>query len=119
MIEIEKKYLKSYTFIDLFAGLGGFRLALESVGAKCVYSNEWDKNAQEVYNKNFGEFPAGDMTKVDEKSVPNYDITLLSASGWFLPNANIVIDLGRVLGSITGGISAGGQEHLQVEAVIR
>lgn len=74
MIEITEKYLKGYTFIDLFAGLGGFRLALESVGAKCVYSNEWDKHAQEVYNMNFGEFPDGDITKVDEKSVPNHDI---------------------------------------------
>ena len=46
MIEIENKYLENYTFIDLFAGLGGFRLALESLGAKCVYSNEWDKFAQ-------------------------------------------------------------------------
>ena len=53
MIDIENKYLKNYTFIDLFAGLGGFRLALESLGAKCVYSNEWDKFAQEVYKNNF------------------------------------------------------------------
>ena len=43
MIEISNKSLNGYTFIDLFAGLGGFRLALESLGAKCVYSNEWDK----------------------------------------------------------------------------
>ena len=43
MIKIEKKWLENMTLIDLFAGLGGFRLALESLGAKCVYSNEWDK----------------------------------------------------------------------------
>lgn len=55
------------TFIDLFAGLGGFRIALESLGAKCVYSNEWDKHAQKVYESNFGEIPEGDITKVDEK----------------------------------------------------
>ena len=53
MIDISNKSLKGYTFIDLFAGLGGFRLALESLGAKCVYSNEWDKFAQEVYKNNF------------------------------------------------------------------
>lgn len=74
MIEIKEKTLKGYTFIDLFAGLGGFRLALESLGATCVYSNEWDKSAQDVYNLNFGDLPEGDITKIDEKSIPNHDI---------------------------------------------
>ena len=74
MIEIEKLLLRGYTFIDLFAGLGGFRLALESLGAKCVYSNEWDIHAQNVYAANFGEIPDGDITKVDEKSIPDHDI---------------------------------------------
>ena len=74
MIEIEDKNLKGYKFIDLFAGLGGFRLALESLGAECVYSNEWDIPAQEVYAKNFGETPEGDITKVDEKTIPDHDI---------------------------------------------
>lgn len=74
MIHLDKKTLSGYRFIDLFAGLGGFRLALESLGAKCVYSNEWDKFAQEVYNENFGELPEGDITKVDEKTIPDHDI---------------------------------------------
>lgn len=74
MIEIKKKLLKNYTFIDLFAGLGGFRLALESLGAKCVYSNEWDIEAQKIYAENFGEIPDGDITQVDEKTIPNHDI---------------------------------------------
>lgn len=74
MIKIKEKQLEGYTFIDLFAGLGGFRLAMESLGAKCVYSNEWDLPAQEVYKNNFGEIPEGDITKVDEKSIPNHDI---------------------------------------------
>ena len=64
----------AYRFIDLFAGLGGFRLALESFGAECVYSSEWDKAAQEVYKKNFGEIPDGDITKVDENTIPPHDI---------------------------------------------
>ena len=55
MIEIENKLLDGMTFIDLFAGLGGFRIALESLGAKCVYSNEWDIPVQEVYAENFGD----------------------------------------------------------------
>lgn len=74
MIRIEKKVLQGYTFIDLFAGIGGFRLALESLGARCVYSNEWDKFAQQVYFSNFGEIPDGDITKVDEKNIPDHDI---------------------------------------------
>ena len=57
MITIEKKSLAGYSFIDLFAGLGGFRIALESLGAKCVYSNEWNVPVQKVYADNFGDIP--------------------------------------------------------------
>lgn len=74
MIEIKKKTLQGYKFIDLFAGIGGFHLALESFGAKCVYANEWDIHAQEVYQKNFNIKPEGDITLVDEKSIPEHDI---------------------------------------------
>ena len=74
MINIENKNLEGYKFIDLFAGLGGFRIALESLGAKCVYSNEWDKAVCEVYEDNFGDYPDGDITKVDEKKIPDHDI---------------------------------------------
>ena len=74
MIEIREKLLKNKTFIDLFAGLGGFRIALESLGAKCVYSNEWDKFAKEVYYNNFGDIPDDDITKVDETLIPDHDI---------------------------------------------
>ena len=74
MIDIKEKTLKNMTFIDLFAGLGGFRIALESLGAKCVYSNEWDEPVQKVYAENFGDTPEGDITKVDEKTIPNHDI---------------------------------------------
>ncbi len=74
MVEVENKALADCQFIDLFAGLGGFRLALESLGASCVYSSEWDKQAQKVYQENFGECPNGDITQVDEKSIPDHDI---------------------------------------------
>lgn len=74
MIDIKEKSLEGYTFIDLFAGLGGFRLALESFGASCVYSNEWDKYVQKVYEDNFGEVPEGDITLIDENKIPNHDI---------------------------------------------
>lgn len=74
MIGIDTQNLLGYTFIDLFAGMGGFRLALESLGAKCVYSNEWDKHAQQTYSINFNEIPEGDITQVDEKTIPDHDI---------------------------------------------
>lgn len=74
MIKIEQQSLLGFTFIDLFAGLGGFRLALESLGAKCVYSNEWDEPVQKVYADNFGDVPEGDITKVNETTIPDHDI---------------------------------------------
>lgn len=62
------------TFIDLFAGIGGFRIALESFGLKSVYSNDWDKHAQITYRENFGDTPDGDITKVDEKKIPKHNV---------------------------------------------
>lgn len=58
----------SFTFIDLFAGIGGFRIAMQNVGGKCVYSSEWDDNARKTYFHNFGEVPFGDITKEYTKS---------------------------------------------------
>ena len=57
-----------FTFIDLFAGIGGFRIALQSLGVKCVFSSEWDANAQKTYFYNFGEIPYGDITKESIKN---------------------------------------------------
>lgn len=56
-----------FTFIDLFAGIGGFRIALQNLGGKCVYSSEFDAKAQESYTANFGEMPFGDITKQETK----------------------------------------------------
>lgn len=64
----------SFTFIDLFAGIGGFRLALERVGGTCVFSSEWNKFSQQTYEANFGEKPAGDITTLDEQAIPDHDI---------------------------------------------
>lgn len=54
---------KSFKFIDLFAGIGGFRIALQNVGGKCVYTSEWNDAAKITYQANFGEVPFGDITK--------------------------------------------------------
>ena len=58
----------SFKFIDLFAGIGGFRLAMQSLGGKCVFTSAWDKDAQKTYRANFGEVPFGDITKEQVKS---------------------------------------------------
>jgi DNA (cytosine-5)-methyltransferase 1 len=58
----------TFKFIDLFAGIGGFRLALQNVGGKCVYTSEWDKSAKKTYRANFGEVPFGDITKETTKN---------------------------------------------------
>lgn len=65
-----------FTFIDLFAGIGGIRLGFESVGGKCVFSSEIDEEACRTYQANFGEHPSGDITKIDAKDIPDFDILL-------------------------------------------
>ena len=65
---------KQLTFIDLFAGMGGFRIAFESNNAKCVFSSEIDKWACKTYFDNFNEFPYGDITKISANDIPNFDI---------------------------------------------
>lgn len=63
-----------FRFIDLFAGIGGFRLALQELGGECVFGSEWDKYAQETYKANFGDVPHGDITQIDERQIPDHDI---------------------------------------------
>ena len=58
----------SFTFIDLFAGMGGFRLAMQAQGGKCIFSSEWNRYAQKTYMANFGDMPFGDITKEETKS---------------------------------------------------
>ena len=61
-------------FIDLFCGIGGFRVALEKRGLECVFSSDIDPYAQEAYKRNFGEKPSGDITVISEKKIPKHDI---------------------------------------------
>ncbi len=67
---------KEYKTIDLFAGIGGIRLGFEAYGCKTVFSSEWDKDAQKMYEANFGEKPFGDINLIAPKDIPNHDILL-------------------------------------------
>lgn len=70
----ESKIKSDFSFIDLFAGIGGMRIAFEKNGGHCVYSNEWNKYCQQTYFANFGEQPDGDITKVNAADIPDHDI---------------------------------------------
>lgn len=63
-----------FTFIDLFAGIGGFRIAMQRQGGKCLFSSEWDTNAKKTYEVNFGEVPFGDIREIPEELIPEHDV---------------------------------------------
>ena len=67
---------ESLRTIDLFAGIGGIRLAFQNLGASCVFSSEWDKYSRKTYAANFGELPHGDITKITGSTIPDHDILL-------------------------------------------
>ncbi|WP_306010521.1 DNA cytosine methyltransferase [Bacillus sp. MMSF_3328] len=69
-----KDALKGIKYIDLFAGIGGFHTAMESFGAECVFSSEWDKHAQKTYFENYGIMPEGDITQIEAEDIPVHDI---------------------------------------------
>ncbi len=68
--------IKRFTFIDLFAGIGGIRLAFEKQGGECVFTSEWDKFSQQTYEANFGEVPYGDITQIEIDDIPKHDVLL-------------------------------------------
>ncbi|HNS61427.1 MAG TPA: DNA (cytosine-5-)-methyltransferase [Anaerolineales bacterium] len=63
-----------FKFVDLFAGIGGFRIALTKLGGKCVFSSEWDKYSQKTYKNWFGEIPHGDVRNIEPLEIPDHDI---------------------------------------------
>lgn len=71
---INNKIGNKYNFIDLFSGLGGFRIAFESLDCECVFSSEIDTYARETYKSNFGEYPEGDIAEISSKEIPTHDI---------------------------------------------
>lgn len=73
---LKKTSNTSIKFIDLFAGIGGIRKGFEDKNTECVFSSEWDKYAAQTYEANYGEKPYGDITKINEKDIPDHDILL-------------------------------------------
>lgn len=72
--EHKLKNNQKFKFIDLFAGIGGMRIAFEKAGGKCVFTSEWDKYPAKMYEDNFGEKPAGDITKINASDIPQHDV---------------------------------------------
>lgn len=89
-----------FTFIDLFAGIGGMRIAYENAGGHCVYSNEWNKYSQKTYFANFGEQPDGDITKVKAEDIPDHDILVAGfpCQPFSIAGVSKKLSLGRATG---------------------
>ena len=68
--------MQKFTFIDLFAGIGGMRIPFEELGGKCAFTSEIDKFAQQTYQANFNEIPQGDITKLEVRDIPKHDLLL-------------------------------------------
>jgi DNA (cytosine-5)-methyltransferase 1 len=73
-VRVEMARKTNFTFIDLFAGIGGMRIAFQRVGGQCVFTSEWDKFAAETYRTNFGDVPAGDITKIPIDEIPKHNV---------------------------------------------
>jgi DNA (cytosine-5)-methyltransferase 1 len=107
-----------FTFIDLFAGIGGFRLAFEEVGGTCVFASEWDAFAQKTYAANFGHVPAGDITQIGEDAIPDHDI--LTAGFPCQPFSIAGVSKNNALGNLHGFDHATqGTLFFDVERIIR
>ena len=65
---------QDFTFCDLFAGIGGIRIALERAGGNCIFSSEWNEYSRSTYYENFGEWPEGDITKIKPSDIPDHDV---------------------------------------------
>lgn len=92
----------TFTFIDLFAGMGGFRLAMQAQGGKCVFSSEWNEYAQRTYFANFGEIPFGDITKESTKQYIPQQFDILCAGFPCQPFSIAGVSKKKSLGRETG-----------------
>lgn len=98
-----------FKFIDLFAGIGGIRMAFEGEGGECVFSSEWDAQAAQSYEAYFGEKPAGDITKIPNSEIPNHDILV----GGFPCQAF------SIMGDKKGFLDTRGTLFFEIERILR
>ena len=101
--------MEQLKFIDLFAGIGGIRIPFDELGYKCVFSSEWDQKACETYQANFGEMPAGDITKIDEKDIPPFDVCL----------AGFPCQAFSIMGKMQGFADTRGTMFFEVERILK
>ncbi len=101
--------MEKLKFIDLFAGIGGIRIPFDELGYECVFSSEWDKKACETYQANFGEMPKGDITKIDEKDIPPFDICL----------AGFPCQAFSIMGKMQGFADTRGTMFFEVERILK
>lgn len=99
----------SHTFIDLFAGIGGIRLPFDELNYRCVFSSEWDKKAALTYFANFGSIPCGDITRVDERSIPRHDVLL----------AGFPCQAFSIMGKMQGFADTRGTLFFEIERILR
>ena len=98
-----------YTFIDLFAGIGGIRSAFERVGGRCVFSSEIDESCQEMYETNFGHRPYGDITKIPSDFIPDHDIL----------TAGFPCQAFSIIGDMLGFADTRGTLFFEIERILR
>ena len=103
---VQKNQLK---FIDLFAGIGGIRIPFDEMGYKCVFSSEWDEKARITYMANFNEEPAGDITKIKEEDIPDFDVCL----------AGFPCQAFSIMGKMQGFADTRGTMFFEVERILK
>ena len=103
------RFNPEFTFIDLFAGIGGIRIAFERVGGKCVFSSELDESCQLMYEANFNHRPYGDITKIPSDSIPDHDIL----------TAGFPCQAFSIIGDMLGFADTRGTLFFEIERILR
>lgn len=98
-----------FTFIDLFAGIGGIRIPFDEMGYQCVFSSEWDAKACKTYFANFGTLPFGDITKIPAERIPHHDVLL----------AGFPCQAFSIMGKMQGFADTRGTMFFEIERILK